>query len=124
MKLLFDENLSARLPSKLAGCYPGSQHVREVGLKSAPDSAVWDYAGRYALAIVTKDANLRQRSFLYGHPPKVIWLRIGNCSTKRIESLLRDRVAEVAEFLEDDRKALLALSKNSRSGGRARPFTG
>lgn len=110
MKLLFDEDLSGRLPAALEDCYPGSLHVREVGLKSAADSVVWEYAAAHGFSIVTKDADLRQRSFLYGHPPKVIWIRLGNCSTKRIETLLRHRLADVTEFLTDERRAFLALS--------------
>jgi hypothetical protein len=35
MKLLFDQNLSWRLPKKLADLYPDSQHVREVGMKES-----------------------------------------------------------------------------------------
>ncbi len=116
MRLLFDENLSAQLPTALQDCYPGSLHVREVGLKSAPDSAVWEYAAAHGFTIVTKDADLRQRSFLYGHPPKVIWLRVGNCPTKRLEGLLRHRVTDVAEFVADERRAFLALSRDSRGG--------
>jgi len=110
VRLLFDENLSARLPAVLEDCYPGSLHLREAGLRSAPDSAVWEYAAAHVFCIVTKDADLRQRSFLYGHPPKVIWIRLGNCSTKRIETLLRHRARQVAEFVADERKAILALS--------------
>lgn len=110
MRLLFDENLSAHLPAALQDCYPGSLHVREVGLKSAPDSLMWEYAAGHRCCIMTKDADLRQRSFLYGHPPKVIWLWVGNCPTKRIEGLLRRRANDVAEFLADEHKALLVLS--------------
>jgi predicted nuclease of predicted toxin-antitoxin system len=65
---------------------------------------------REPFSIVTKDADLGQRSFLFGHPPKVIWLRVGNCSTKRIETLLRGRAAQVAEFLADGSRAFLASS--------------
>ena len=109
MRLLFDENLAHGLPEALAGCYPDSLHVRELGLKSAPDPEVWAYAALHRLTVVTKDADFRQRSFLYGHPPKVIWVRLGNCSTKAIESLLRRHLAEVAEFLADEQKSFLVL---------------
>jgi predicted nuclease of predicted toxin-antitoxin system len=71
---------------------------------------VWEYAARHGLAIVTKDADFRQRSFLLGHPPKIVWLRLGNCSTNAIEALLRIRAAEIEEFLADDQKSFLALS--------------
>jgi hypothetical protein len=44
MKLLFDQNLSPRLPRLLADIYAGGIHVREVGLRDAVDAAIWDYA--------------------------------------------------------------------------------
>jgi predicted nuclease of predicted toxin-antitoxin system len=52
--------------------YPDSQHVREVGLSEATDEAVWRHAVEQGLTIVTKDADFHQRSFLFGHPPKVV----------------------------------------------------
>ena len=76
MKLLFDENLSPVLPAALSDCYGDAQHVREVGLKASRDADVWTFAARNELAIVTKDSDFRQRSFLHGHPPKVIWIGV------------------------------------------------
>jgi predicted nuclease of predicted toxin-antitoxin system len=57
MKLLFDQNLSHRLVTLLAPEYPGSEHVREVGLSTADDSAIWQYAARQGLTIVSKDSD-------------------------------------------------------------------
>jgi predicted nuclease of predicted toxin-antitoxin system len=110
VKLLFDENLSPVLPQKLSDCYGECQHVRDVGLKASPDIDVWEYAVRSEFAIVTKDSDFRHRSSLRGYPPKVIWIALGNCSTEMVEDLLRQRVAEVAEFLADEVKAFLVLS--------------
>ena len=75
MRLLLDQNLSPRLLTALAGLYPGSSHVREVGLQTADDDTVWQYAAEHGFAIVSKDADFHERSFLLGHPPKVIWIR-------------------------------------------------
>jgi len=74
LKLLFDQNLSRHLPRHLADLYPDSQHVAEVNLEKADDSAIWDYAREMGLTIVSKDADFQQRSLLYGAPPKFIWL--------------------------------------------------
>jgi len=70
VKLLFDQNLAWRLVRSLADLYPDSVHVRDVGLASADDAAVWEYAKENALTIVSKDGDFHQRSFLYGHPPR------------------------------------------------------
>lgn len=109
MKLLFDQNLSHRLVTALQQEYPGSQHVREVGLKDAADIAIWEYAAQHDFVIVTKDADFHQRSFLFGHPPKVVWIRAGNCSTAMIEALLRRRVRDVGVFSADQESAFLIL---------------
>ena len=72
MKLLFDQNLSYRLPKSLDVEFPESTHVRHVGLDRATDGPVWEYAKANALVIVSKDSDFHQRSFLHGHPPKVV----------------------------------------------------
>ena len=81
MKLLFDHNLSHRLLHALQSEYPDSQHVRNIGLAEASDEAIWRHAIQQGFTIITKDADFHQRSFLFGHPPKVVWICCGNCST-------------------------------------------
>jgi predicted nuclease of predicted toxin-antitoxin system len=39
---------------------------------------VWSYAREHGFAILSKDSDFHQRSLLYGHPPKVVWVRKGN----------------------------------------------
>ena len=109
MKLFFDQNLSPWLVRALGDLYPGSGHVREVNLQDASDQAVWDYAAEHGLAIVSKDADFRQRSFLFGHPPKVVWIRRGNCSTADVEDILRAHQSQLEEFEGDAKAAFLAL---------------
>lgn len=110
MKLLFDQNLSPHLVGLLTDLYPGSIHVRDIGLERADDHVVWDYAIDKGLIIVTKDADLHQMSFLYGHPPKVVWLQRGNCSTNEIELLLRTRYNDLIAFEGDPASSFLALN--------------
>ncbi len=55
MKLLFDQNLSPRLPHLLSDIYGGSVHVREVGLRDADDLMIWEYAKAQGYTIVSKD---------------------------------------------------------------------
>ena len=110
MRLLFDQNLSPFLCKALADCFPSAIHVRDVGLREATDSTIWAYAAQHGFVIVTKDADFRQRSFLEGYPPKMLWVRLGNCSTKAIEALVRSRLTEIDQFLADPQKSFLALS--------------
>ncbi len=101
MKLLFDQNLSPRLVEHLSDLYPGSEHVYRVGLDRASDAVLWDYARHNAFTLVTQDADFSEMSGLRGHPPKVIWIRLGNCSTAQIESILRKNQPAIA-FLDQD----------------------
>ena len=110
MRLLFDQNLSPRLPRKLARIFPDSVHIRDVELQRADDSDVWQYAREHGFTIVTKDSDFRQLSFLNGHPPKVIWIRRGNCSTDEIELILRLFSADLADFILDSSVSYLAMA--------------
>jgi len=109
MKLLFDQNLSPRLPRLLADIYADSIHVREANLRDADDSEIWEYAKSNGYAIVSKDSDFQQRSLLHGAPPKFIWLRVGNCTVKRTEDLLRNYSAAIHTFDLDKSKSHLML---------------
>lgn len=110
MRLLFDQNLSYRLAELLAPLYPHSLHARDAGLSSAEDATVWEYAKAHDLMIVSKDSDFHQRSFVFGFPPKDVWVRLGNCSTAQVERLLRERVSAIADFSHDAEAAFLSLS--------------
>ena len=109
-RLLFDENLAASLVRRLVDLYPGSVHVKHLGLEREPDVAIWDRAVAEGYVIVTKDDDFRQWSFLRGAPPQVIWLRLGNCSTADFEHVLRSRQADILAFCADTSAAVLLLS--------------
>lgn len=111
-KLLLDENLSPRLVQMLAGDFPDSLHVDQAGLHGCPDGEVWLHARNHDLVLVSKDNDFRQMSFLRGAPPKVIWLRIGNCPTSAVAELLQSRKAEISSFVADAESALLVLQGN------------
>lgn len=110
MKLLFDENLSPKLPLRLHDLFPNSLHVRDVGMKSTIDPIVWNYAKSNELMIVSKDSDMHDLSLIFGNPPKVIWLRLGNCSTMQVESLLRRDFDTIKIFYQDKYLSLLALA--------------
>jgi predicted nuclease of predicted toxin-antitoxin system len=109
VKLLFDQNLSHRLVKALTAEFPDSAHVRYVGLEKALDGPVWEYAKLHGFMIVSKDSDFHQRSFLFGHPPKVVWIRRGNCSTAVIEAMLREHREDIERFAESEQGSFLAL---------------
>jgi predicted nuclease of predicted toxin-antitoxin system len=112
--LLFDENLSPQLIRVLQSDFPNSTHIDSLGYRGAHDSFIWDYAKEHSLIIVSKDNDFRQRSFLFGHPPKVIWLSVGNAGTMRIADLLRNNTAVIRNFSEDQNTGLLVINLNNQ----------
>ena len=56
--------------------------------------------------IVSKDSGFSESSALLGSPPKVIWLRVGNCTTAladpvlRTDLVLRTAATRLANFRE------------------------
>ena len=111
MRLLLDENLSFRLLELLKSSYPSSTHVNSVGLEKASDERIWEYARKNNLAIVTKDADFMERTVLFGHPPKIIWITKGNCSTLEITELMKRNVSIVQTFFQNESLSVIALYK-------------
>lgn len=109
MKLLFDENLAARLVQLLADIYPDSAHVRGLGLGGSADRSVWDRAASGGFILVTKDEDFHRLSVMLGPPPKVVWIRLGNCTTAAVAELLREGHARVERFWASPDVAFLAL---------------
>jgi len=105
--LLFDQNLSPELPRRLSDVFPGSRHVREIGLEKSDDEEVWRAAAAAGLCIVSKDSDFQERSVLSGAPPKSLWIQRGNCSTEDI--LSRDRQQDLLSFLNDPVASILEL---------------
>jgi predicted nuclease of predicted toxin-antitoxin system len=109
MKLLFDQNLSPCLVKSLADLYPDSSHVFWLGLDQVSDERVWEYARREGFVVVTKDADFSDLCLLRGFPPKVIWIRRGNCATHAVESILRRHYADISVLDSDTFIGVLTL---------------
>lgn len=98
VQLLFDEQLSEVLVRKLGDVFPGALHVRLLNRGGAPDPDVWELAREHGCILVTKDGDFHRLSLLKGAPPKVVWLRIGNCATADIARLLTKHAEDIREF--------------------------
>jgi predicted nuclease of predicted toxin-antitoxin system len=107
--LLFDQNLSPKLVDQLSDTFPGSVHVSEVGLAQAQDRVVWEYARANELILVSKDADFGELGLLLGFPPKVVWIRRGNCTTSDIEALLRNNLDAIETLVRDAENSVLAV---------------
>lgn len=109
MRLLFDQNLSRRLVALLAEEFPDSNHVSERGLERADDNVVWELAKAEGFLIASKDTDFLHLSILRGHPPKIIYLEIGNCPTETVRGLLKDSVPYLTKFAKDPIESFLIL---------------
>ena len=83
MRLLFDEQLSSRLPRLLSDHYPNSLHVESLTLLGAPDHAIWQAAIDHGCLLVSKDEDFHRLSVLHGAPPKVVCYGLGTARPTR-----------------------------------------
>ena len=110
MKLLFDHHLSFRLADRFADLFPGSSHVLAHHLDHAQDTEIWEFARINGFTIVTKDADFNDLSALLGFPPKIIWIRLGNCKTQEIEALLISHSVSILDLDNDTEIGILEIS--------------
>jgi len=54
LKLLLDQNLSYRILRGLGGRFPDSNQVRQLGMETASDLEIWNYARSHGYTVVTK----------------------------------------------------------------------
>jgi len=111
VKLLLDENLSVHVLARIADSFPGSTHVKRVGLLPATDQDTWDRARTQGYVLVTRDRDFEQLCALRGAPPKVVWLRVGNCSTQQVARLPHGNLTNLEAFVQAPEVALLILTE-------------
>lgn len=109
MKLLFDHNLPPSLIVRLADLFPDSQHVFPLGLDRRTDLEIREYARQSGFLVVTKDADFSDLCVLRGFPPKIIWIRRGNCSTRELEQILRHHYDDIEALDVDPMNGVLTL---------------
>lgn len=111
MKALLDQNLSFRLVEVLLPRFPGSCHVRDVGLTDEDDERIWALAQTGGFVIVTKDNDFLARALVRGHPPQVIQICLGNASTREIADLLRARMDDIERFVGENAESVFLLRR-------------
>ena len=110
MKLLFDQNISFRIISKIKNHFPEAKQVRQLGIENFSDIEIWKFAKENQFTIVTFDADFYDLSNLKGHPPKIIWLRFGNTLTDFLSDIIRSNASTINDFIiSDDFKEIACL---------------
>ena len=110
MFLLLDNHLSFRLPELLNSTYADLHHVKEFQLEKAFDDTIWNFAKQHPnAAILTKDMDFYHLLNHYGPPPKLIWIRTGNSTTRQVAKLLLDQSNKIRHFVSSNTLSLLEL---------------
>ena len=84
--------------------------MRDVGLRSGTHGEIWDYAKANDFAIVSKDADFRERSFVEGFPPKVSGWTWGTQAPDRSWPLLKVQRVRAEHFCASTDTSVLTLS--------------
>ncbi|MES1222082.1 MAG: DUF5615 family PIN-like protein [Bacteroidota bacterium] len=101
MKLLFDQNISFRAVKQISRQFPLAKQVRELQLENVTDRQIWKYAKESQYTIVTFEADFYDLVTLYGHPPKVIWLRLGNTTNQNLVKSFETHFEIIKAFIAD-----------------------
>ena len=109
MKLLFDQNPFPNLAKYFKTSFNDAVHVQDLKLDTSDDLAVWEFAKSNNFTIVTKDSDFNNIITLFGFPPKVIWLRKGNCSTSLIKEMIEGHIDIVTTFIKDSENGILTI---------------
>ena len=108
-KLLFDNNISHRVIARIADIFPNSNHVMLENLDEVSDTKVWMFARSHSYTIVTKDSDFNDMAIHKGTPPKIIWIKVGNCKVAEIENILRVNEVAIKAFLDEPIGAILEI---------------
>jgi predicted nuclease of predicted toxin-antitoxin system len=113
LNLLFDQNISPKIVKQLEDIFPEAKQVRHLGLEDASDIKIFEFAKSHGYAVVTFDSDFVDLNVLRGFPPKIIWLKTGNLTTKSISELIHKNLVAIQNFLRSEENEILELIKNS-----------
>jgi predicted nuclease of predicted toxin-antitoxin system len=99
VRFLVDAQLPPALARRIEALGHVAEHVFDLDLTSASDSAIRDYASSIGAAIVTKDEDFAVRQLLTGGPP-VVWLRLGNTRRAVLLERIETEFPEILAALE------------------------
>lgn len=110
MDILVDQNISFRLVQRVAEVFPGIRHVKSLGLTDASDLRIFMAARELGfVGVFTQDEDFYNLLLEHGTPPKVVWLRTGNCSTAYLADVVLHNALLIQTFLEDDSQDCLEI---------------
>jgi predicted nuclease of predicted toxin-antitoxin system len=89
--------------------------VRDVGLRNAKDLEIFRAAKEADVVLMTKDSDFSDLIRRFGAPPRVIWLRCGNTSNKRLRHIFNRTLAATLALIESG-ETLVEITDESAGG--------
>jgi predicted nuclease of predicted toxin-antitoxin system len=99
VKFLVDANLPPRLCVWLRSHRHEAEHLFDRNLLTATDTQIWERGRIARLIILSKDVDFYDRALLFGAPPQVVHVALGNCRNTRLFEVLSDEWAEIERAL-------------------------
>ena len=100
MRFIVDAQLPPALARALAENGYRAEHVADLGLESASDSAIWNFAVETDAVILTKDEDFARRRTISGAGPAIVWIRLPNTRRKSLLAWFERVLPDVVIALE------------------------
>lgn len=100
MKFLVDAQLPPALAHWLREAGHEAQAVRDIGLRDASDTIIWQHARATRAIIVTKDEDFARRVQQTSSDPVILWLRIGNTTNRALRSWLLPQLPQITALIQ------------------------
>lgn len=113
MKLIVDAQLPPALARTLREAGHDAEAVRELGLREADDSAIWEHALANQGVILTKDQDFAERLLAGKTGPAIVWLRIGNTSNRALLAWLLPLWPDIVSRIESGDSLVEVREKSS-----------
>ena len=112
MKILVDQNISFRVIPHLLSTFGDVQHVKTHNLLDTNDHDIFKYARANGFdGIITMDDDFQNILLERGTPPKIIWIRTGNCSTAVLIEVLLNNISIIKSFMANEELDSLEIFK-------------
>jgi predicted nuclease of predicted toxin-antitoxin system len=104
VRFLIDAQLPPALAKALRDAGHAAEHVEDVGLRHAKDTAIWDYARQHGTVLITKDEDFVERYRRLEGSPALLWLRLGNASRQKLLAWFMPLLPQLVQRLESGDK--------------------
>lgn len=104
MRFLVDAQLPPALARFLTDAGHQAEHVYDIGMGEASDTAIWHYATQNNAAIITKDEDFVSLSNVDSNAPPVVWVRVGNIGNQALLRWMGTLIIRIVSEIESGEK--------------------